>query len=133
MIASSSSVVTLSPPDSLAIKVEAGGVYAGIQWTRTPIALNVSNGELVDFHQTFMRTVISEEDWGLYIIRLVNSSNWTLASVHVCVTSNSLSVYPTPYVPASASLYGMWVPICDGACIKSLCVHYSVSVDHENA
>ena len=73
-------------------------MYAGIQWTRTPIALNVRNGELVDFHQTFMRTVTSEEDWGLYIIRLVNSSNWTLASVHVCVTSISLSVYPTVYV-----------------------------------
>ena len=73
----------LHPHDPLVIKVEA---------------LNVRNGELVDFHQTFMRTVTSEEDWGLYIIRLINSSNWTLASVHVCVTSISLSVYPTVYV-----------------------------------
>ena len=59
------SVVTLSCPGPLVIQVEAGGEYAGIQWTRTPIALNVSNGELVDFQQTFVRTVTSEQDWGL--------------------------------------------------------------------
>eukprot|EP00731_Ephydatia_muelleri_P008978 Em0004g1316a len=49
----SPTVVTLSPPDPLVIQVEAGGEYAGIQWTRTPIALNASKGELVDFQQTF--------------------------------------------------------------------------------
>ena len=51
---------------SSVIQVEAGGEYAGIQWTRTPIALNFSNGELLDFQQAFVRTVTSEQDWGLY-------------------------------------------------------------------
>eukprot|EP00731_Ephydatia_muelleri_P008948 Em0004g1286a len=42
----SPSVVTLSPPDPLVLQVEAGGeYYAGIQWSRTPIALNVSKCE----------------------------------------------------------------------------------------
>eukprot|EP00731_Ephydatia_muelleri_P008963 Em0004g1301a len=63
----SPTVVTLSPPDPLVIQVEAGGEYAGIQWTRTPIALNASKGELVDFQQTFVRTVTSE-DCGLYTV-----------------------------------------------------------------
>eukprot|EP00731_Ephydatia_muelleri_P008938 Em0004g1276a len=69
-------VVTLCPPDPLVIQVEAGGEYAGIQWTRTPIALNVSNGELVDFKQTFVRTVASG-DWGLYTVSLILPSNST--------------------------------------------------------
>ena len=113
MIASSPSVITKSDPsDPLVIQVEAGGEYAGIQWTRTPIALNVSNGELVDFQQTFVRTVTSEGDWGLYTVRLVNSSNWTLASVNIYVTSSSLSIYPPPSVQPSASVYGKWVPVC---------------------
>ena len=70
----------------MVIQVEAGGEYAGIQWTRTPIALNVSNDELVDFKQTFVMTVTSEEDWGLYEVNFTcsngtlncNSSNTTL-------------------------------------------------------
>ena len=50
-------MIKLCPPDPLVIQVEAGGEYAGIQWTRTPIALNVSNGELVDFQQAFVQLV----------------------------------------------------------------------------
>ena len=69
-------VVTLCPPDPLVIQVEAGGEYAGIQWTGTPIALNVSNGELVDFQQTFVRNVTSR-DWGLYTVSLILPSNST--------------------------------------------------------
>eukprot|EP00731_Ephydatia_muelleri_P008958 Em0004g1296a len=72
----SPTVVTLCPPDPLVIQVEAGGEYAGIQWTRTPIALNVSNGELVDFQQTFVRNVTSR-DWGLYTVSLILPSNST--------------------------------------------------------
>eukprot|EP00731_Ephydatia_muelleri_P008994 Em0004g1332a len=106
MVLVSTTPITLSPPDPLVIQVEAGGEYAGIQWTRTPIALNVSNGELVDFQQTFVMNVTSEGDWGLYTVRLVNYSNWTLASVNIYVTSNSLSFYPTPSVQPSASVYG---------------------------
>ena len=75
-------IVTLSPPDPPVIQVEAGGEHAGIQWTRTPIALNVSNGELVDFQQTFVRNVTSTEDWGLYHVTLILSS--------VNTTSNSI-------------------------------------------
>ena len=112
MVLVSTTSITLSPPDPLVIQVEAGGEYAGIQWTRTPIALNVSNGELVDFQQTFVMNVTSEGDWGLYTVRLVNYSNWTLASVNIYVTSNSLSFYPTPSVQPSASVYGKWVPVC---------------------
>ncbi|KAL5497298.1 hypothetical protein EMCRGX_G013755 [Ephydatia muelleri] len=107
LIASSPSVITKTDPTaSLVIQVEAGGEYAGIQLTRTPIALNVSNGELVDFQQTFVMNVTSEGDWGLYTVRLVNSSNWTLASVNIYVNSSSLSFYPTPSVQPSASVYG---------------------------
>ena len=61
------------------IQVKAGGEYAGIQWTRTPIALNISSDELVDFQQTFVRTVTSKEDWGLYTVNLLNASNSILA------------------------------------------------------
>ena len=112
MVLVSTTPITLSPPDPLVIQVEAGGEYAGIQWTRTPIALNVSNGELVDFQQTFVMNVTLEGDWGLYTVRLVNSSNWTLASVNIYVNSSSLSIYPTPSVQPSASVYGKWVPLC---------------------
>ena len=66
----SPSSISLCPPEPLVIQVEAGGEYAGIQWTRTPIALNVSSDELVDFQQTFVRTVTTEDDCGLYIITL---------------------------------------------------------------
>ena len=62
--------ISLRPPEPLVIQIEAGGEYAGIQWTRTPIALNVSSDELVDFQQTFVRTVTSEEDWALYTAML---------------------------------------------------------------
>ena len=62
--------VILHPPEPLVLQVEAGGEYAGIQWTRTPIALNVSSDELVDFQQTFVRTVTSEQEWGLYQVNL---------------------------------------------------------------
>ena len=47
--------IILHPPEPLVLQVEAGGEYAGIQWTRTPRALNVSSDELVDFQQTFYR------------------------------------------------------------------------------
>ena len=70
----SPSSISLCPPEPLVIQVEAGGEYAGIQWTRTPIALNVSSDELVDFQQTFVRTVTSEEDWGVYEVNLTCSS-----------------------------------------------------------
>eukprot|EP00731_Ephydatia_muelleri_P008993 Em0004g1331a len=50
LVTLTSAMIPLCP---LVIQVEAGGEYAGIQWTRTPIALTVSNGELVDFQQTF--------------------------------------------------------------------------------
>ena len=73
----SPSIMTLCPPDPLVIQVEAGGEYAGIQWTRTPIVLNVSNGELVDFQQTFVRNLTSTEDWGLYTVSLILPSNST--------------------------------------------------------
>ena len=38
--------IILHPPEPLVLQVEVGGEYAGIQWTRTPIALNVSNDGL---------------------------------------------------------------------------------------
>ena len=91
IIAVSPSLISLCPPEPLVIQVEAGGEYAGIQWTRTPIALNVSSDELVDFQQTFVRTVTSEEDWGLYTVNLVNLSNSTLASINVSVNTTSSS------------------------------------------
>ena len=84
--------MTLCPPDPLVIQVEAGGEYAGIEWTRTPIALDVSNGELVDFQQTFVRTVTSVQDWGLYQVTLctLNCTQLTLPGYqqvqlyHIC-------------------------------------------------
>ena len=86
MIASSPSVITKTDSTApLVIQVEAGGEYAGIQWTRTPIALNVSNGELVDFQQTFVRTVTSEGDWGLYQV----SANCTQTiTLMICVSTD---------------------------------------------
>ena len=83
----SPSSISLCPPEPLVIQVEAGGEYAGIQWTRTPIALNVSSDELVDFQQTFVRTVTSEEDWGLYTVNLVLPTNVT-SNIAVNATVN---------------------------------------------
>ena len=80
----SPSSISLCPPKSLVIQIEAGGKYAGIQWTRTPIALNVSSDELVDFQQTFVRTVTSEEDWGLYEVNLACSNG-----LLYCTASNT--------------------------------------------
>ena len=60
-------------PELLVLQVEAEEEHVGIQWTRTPIALNVSSDELVDFQQTFVR-MISEEDWGLYQANLICSN-----------------------------------------------------------
>ena len=87
------SSVTLCPPEPLVLQVEAGGEYAGIQWTRTPIALNFSNDELVDFQQTFVRTVTSEEDWGQYSIVLstqgINTSlHFTSVNISNCSGTN---------------------------------------------
>ena len=55
-------MIKLCPPDPLVIQVEAGGEYADIQWTRTTIALNVSNGELVNFQQAFVQ-LVNETVW----------------------------------------------------------------------
>ena len=76
-------MVILCPPDPLVIQVEAGGEYADIQWTRTPVALNVSNGELVDFQQTFVRTVTSEKDWGQYTITIFEKELRLLCNISV--------------------------------------------------
>ena len=82
---------TLCPPEPLVLQMKAGGEYAGIQWTRTPIALNVSSDELVDFQQTFVRTVTSEQDWGLYLASIIlpniSSSNFTIAINISCNTT----------------------------------------------
>ena len=82
--------------------MEAGGEYAGIQWTRTPIALNVSNGELVDFQQIFVRTVTSKEDWGLYSIVLstqgINISlHFTSVNISNCCGANGNMPWVSAY------------------------------------
>ena len=89
----SHSSIFYHPSEPLVIQVEAGGEYAGIQWTRTPIALNVSSDELVDFQQTFMRTVTSEEDWGLYLVYLVSFTPNTISTrmVNITVLSKCLN------------------------------------------
>ena len=97
-------IVTLSPPDPLVIQVEAGGEYAGIQWTRTPIALNVSNGELVDFQQTFVRNVTSTEDWGLYTVSLILPSNST-CNITVSNTFNIITYLLSDNAIASQCYY----------------------------
>ena len=76
-------MITICPPHPLVIQVEAGGEYAGIQWTRTPIALNVSNGELVDFQQIFFKFSTNVNDTGEYIVNLVppNSILATTATI----------------------------------------------------
>ena len=79
LVTLTSAMIPLCLPDPLVIQVEAGGEYAGIQWTRTPIALTASNGELVDFQQTFVRTVTSQEDWGLYTVSIIFSNSFTLS------------------------------------------------------
>ena len=84
----SPSSISLCPPEPLVIQVEAGGEYAGFQWARTPIALNVSSDELVDFQQTFVRTVTSEKDWGLYEVNF-SCSNGAL----YCTTSNTTLIF----------------------------------------
>ncbi|KAL5497277.1 hypothetical protein EMCRGX_G013725 [Ephydatia muelleri] len=89
----SPSVVTLCPPDPLVIQVEAGGEYANIQWTRTPIALNVSNGELVDFQQTFVRTVTSVGNWGLYQVS-ANCTQSTALIFYISAGENTSCVIP---------------------------------------
>ena len=84
--------IILHPPEPLVLQVEAGGEYAGIQWTRTPIPLNVSSDELVDFQQTFVRTVTSEEDRGLYVVSIIlpnNSSSNISISCNTTVPSKS--------------------------------------------
>ena len=82
---------TLCPPEPLVLQMEAGGEYAGIQWTRTPIALNITSDELVDFQQTFVRTVTSEQDWGLYLASIIlpnnSSSNFTITISISCNTT----------------------------------------------
>ena len=80
------SLISYHPSEPLVIQVEAGGEYAGIQWTRTPIALNVSSDELVDFQQTFVRTVTSEKDWGLYSVCLVSLTSNTTSTRMVKIT-----------------------------------------------
>ena len=70
--------------------MEAGGDYAGIQWTRAPIALNVGIDELVDFQQTFYRATTTVNDSGLYEAHLV-TRNATLAFA-------SFKFYVTVYV-----------------------------------
>ena len=84
----SPSWISLCPPEPLVIQVEVGGEYAGIQWTRTPIALNVSSDEMVDFQQTFVRTVTSEEDWGLYYVSLLTTNSISNVTVTITVTCN---------------------------------------------
>ncbi|KAL5497300.1 hypothetical protein EMCRGX_G013757 [Ephydatia muelleri] len=93
LVTLTSAMIPLCP---LVIQVEAGGEYAGIQWTRTPIALTVSNGELVDFQQTFVRTVTSQEDWGLYTVSIIFSNSSTL----------SLNLTPNGSANCSATLSG---------------------------
>ena len=85
----SPSSISLFLPEPLVIQVEVGGEFAGIQWTRTPIALNVSSDELVDFQQTFMRTVTSEEDWGLYEVNLACSNG----ALYCTASSTTNSMY----------------------------------------
>ena len=71
----SPSPVLYRSPEPLVLQVEAGGEYAGIEWTRTPIALNVSSDELLDFQQTFVRTVTSDDLCGLYQANLICSND----------------------------------------------------------
>ena len=66
LTAISPSAITFCPPEPLVIEVDAGGEYAGILWTRTPVALNLINNQLVDFDQTFLMTTPSVYDAGLY-------------------------------------------------------------------
>ena len=92
--------------------MEAGGEYAGIQWTRTPIALNVSNGELVDFQQIFVRTVTSEEDWGQYSIVLstqgINTSlHFTSVNISNCSGTNG----KMPWVSVLCLFYKFQPPL----------------------
>ena len=79
--------IILHPPEPLVLHVEAGGEYVGIQWTRTPIALNVSSIELVDFQQTLFRADTTVNDIGLYKAKLVSSnSNMAMPSIILNVT-----------------------------------------------
>ena len=104
--------VVLHPPEPLVLQMETGGKYAGIQWTRTPIALNVSSDELVDFQQTFVRTVTSEEDWGLYLANVICSNDcttniiliWNIVS-HANVQS-TVSTVNSSNVEQNNSTYG---------------------------
>eukprot|EP00731_Ephydatia_muelleri_P008956 Em0004g1294a len=105
----SPSVVTLCPPDPLVIQVEAGGEYADIQWTRTPIALNVSNGELVDFQQTFVRTVTSVGNWGLYQV-----SFQIIQATPLLLSYQSFPHSTAPQQPAAQPLLIVAVTILGG-------------------
>ncbi|KAL5497195.1 hypothetical protein EMCRGX_G013621 [Ephydatia muelleri] len=87
----SPSMIAIRCNDPMVIQVEAGGEYADIQWTRTPIALNVSNGELVDFQQTFVRAVTSEEDWGLYAITILAQEEQIICNINVSICNTSCS------------------------------------------
>ena len=90
--------VTLCPPEPMVLQMKAGGEYAGIQWSRTPIALNISSDELVDFQQTFVRTVTSEQDWGLYLAYVIlpnNSSSNIAISISCNTTVPSKSIDKT--------------------------------------
>eukprot|EP00731_Ephydatia_muelleri_P008921 Em0004g1259a len=96
----SPSMITICPPHPLVIQVEAGGEYAGIQWTRTPIALNVSNGELVDFQQIFFKFSTNVNDTGEYKVNLV-PPNSILATTSIFFTVNLRSQGTiSPYCPA---------------------------------
>eukprot|EP00731_Ephydatia_muelleri_P008931 Em0004g1269a len=83
----STSMITICPPHPLVIQVEAGGEYAGIQWTRNQIALNVSNGEVVNFQQTFVQLGTDVNDTGEYKVNLV-PQNSILATTAIMFNVN---------------------------------------------
>ena len=85
LTAISPSAITFCPPEPLVIEVDAGGEYAGILWTRTPVALNLINNQLVDFDQIFLMATPSVYDAGLYQVILVPTN---LGSRNISINFN---------------------------------------------
>eukprot|EP00731_Ephydatia_muelleri_P008933 Em0004g1271a len=126
----SPSMITICPPHPLVIQVEAGGEYVDIQWTRKQIALNVNNGELVNFQQTFVQFGTNVNDTGEYQVNLV-PQNSILATTAIIFNVNLRSQgIISPHCPAhSLDTLGHHVLTLDEALHKWIAVSLASKLD----
>ena len=112
-------MITICPPHPLVIQVEAGGEYVDIQWTRKQIALNVNNGELVNFQQTFVQFGTNVNDTGEYQVNLV-PQNSILATTAIIFNVN-LSKYAASFT---------YLYLLTANFLYNPCMHFRSTVHH---